>query len=311
MGLDESIRCIWDGRQTTIPQYLITVRSDHSNAVKQYQTIRLISSVGTEAIRGRGTRMWEVKEVKKGKLVGASRMLKDLWIDSDRPREDAVIKKIFHDAKRLENTEDRYTLQQSFLEPIIAGDVWIGNDVDSTIDRRPGAHRPSRFNLIRPPVTYNTDSSASSSTEAISPPTKPFSGEQAKRPITYHSKTHYRIVFAEVCEVLHEMTSLPDILYTLCKVSEGMFHVPPAHLPLINHAVLRLFHKLGWVHRNLSSGNIMLVGDVVKISNLEFCKKMDEVGDDRPRNIRTVSQFLPSGECILMRQTGYGGLHGG
>lgn len=227
MGIDESMRCIWDGRQTTIPQYLITVRStDHPHAVKQYQTIRLISAIGAEAIRGRGTRMWEVKEVKKGKLVGASRMLKDLWIDSDRPREDAVIKKIFDDAKRLGNTEDRYTLQQSFLEPIIAGDVWIGNDADSTIDRRPGAHRPSKFSLVRPPVTYNTDSSASSSTEATPPPTTPSSNGPAKKPAAYHSKTNYRIVFSEVCEVLHEITSLPDILYTLCKVSEGTLHVP-------------------------------------------------------------------------------------
>lgn len=61
------------------------------------------------------------------------------------------------------------------------------------------------------------------------------------------------------------------------------------YLSLIIHAVLRVFHKLGWVHRNLSSGNIMLVGDVVKISDLEFCKKMDEAGDDRPHDIRTVS----------------------
>lgn len=38
----------------------------------------------------------------------------------------------------------------------------------------------------------------------------------------------------------------------------------------------------------------MLVGDVVKISDLEFCTKMDEVGDDRPHGIRTVSKFPPS-----------------
>lgn len=39
--------------------------------------------------------------------MGASRTLKDSWVDSDRPREDAVIKKIFEDAKRLETVEDR------------------------------------------------------------------------------------------------------------------------------------------------------------------------------------------------------------
>lgn len=77
------------------------------HAVKKYQTIGLISAVGAEAIQGRGTRMWEVKEVKKGKLVSASRMLKDSRIDSDHPCEHAVIKNIFEDAKRLKTTEDR------------------------------------------------------------------------------------------------------------------------------------------------------------------------------------------------------------
>ena len=42
MGLDENMTCIWDGQETTMPQYLITVCSaDYPHAVKQYQTIRL------------------------------------------------------------------------------------------------------------------------------------------------------------------------------------------------------------------------------------------------------------------------------
>lgn len=71
MGLGEGMACIWDGQETTMPQYLITVcSSDYPHAVKQYQTIRLISAVGAEAIQGRGTRMWEVKEVKTRQTGG-------------------------------------------------------------------------------------------------------------------------------------------------------------------------------------------------------------------------------------------------
>lgn len=234
MGLDESMSCIWDGQKTTVPQYLITVRSaEHPDAVKKYQTTRLISACCAEAIRGRGTRMWEVKEVKRGKMTGEPMMLKDSWIDSDRPREEVVIKKISGDAKRFENPEDKDLLQQSLPKPVIAGDVWIGDDVDITICGRERTFGSlSRFNLVRPPVAYNTDSSTD--TEPTPPPagssvpTASVQGNVAhhngatEKPVAVcRSKTHYRVVFSEVCEVLHEIDSLPDILYTLCKVCEG------------------------------------------------------------------------------------------
>lgn len=244
MGLEEEMTCIWDGRKTTQPQYIMAVRSGASpHTIKRYQTIRLISGVGAEAIRGRGTRVWEVKEVKKGKLVGKPRVLKDSWIDSDRPREGVVIKSIFDDAAHLQKAKDRDLLRKSLLKPIIAGDVWVGDDVDSTIDGRQRTrwidNPSSKFRLLRPAMTYNTDSSTSA--ESTPPPAGPSRvpagdhrgpadhDEVAEEPIVYRSKTHYRIVFFEVCEVLHEIKSLPDILYTLCKVCEGEFY----HVPMV------------------------------------------------------------------------------
>lgn len=52
---------------------------------------------------------------------------------------------------------------------------------------------------------------------------------------------------------------------------------------------LRLMHKYGWVHRDVSSGNILVVDGVVKISDLEYAKKM---GDETSHNGRSV-RFAP------------------
>ena len=50
-------------------------------------------------------------------------------------------------------------------------------------------------------------------------------------------------------------------------------------------------HKYGWVHRDVSSGNILVVDGVVKISDLEYAKKME---DETSHNGRSVCFALLS-----------------
>ena len=54
---------------------------------------------------------------------------------------------------------------------------------------------------------------------------------------------------------------------------------------------LQIMHKYGWVHRDISTGNILLVDGVVKISDLEYAKKMD---DKTSHNGRSVCSTLLS-----------------
>ena len=44
-------------------------------------------------------------------------------------------------------------------------------------------------------------------------------------------------------------------------------------------------HKYGWVHRDISLGNILAVDGVVKISDLEYAKKVE---DETSHNDRCV-----------------------
>lgn len=54
-------------------------------------------------------------------------------------------------------------------------------------------------------------------------------------------------------------------------------------------AALKALHKLGWVHRDISSGNLMVQEQQLKIADFEYAKKMTKPGPDRIHDIRTVS----------------------
>lgn len=55
-------------------------------------------------------------------------------------------------------------------------------------------------------------------------------------------------------------------------------------------------HELGWVHRDISFGNILIVGNVAKITDLEYSKR---ITDDRAIHLgRTVrSRNLHDNKC--------------
>ena len=47
-------------------------------------------------------------------------------------------------------------------------------------------------------------------------------------------------------------------------------------------------HKCGWVHRDISSGNILIVDGVVKIGDLEYAKRMDDDTSHAGRSVRVL-----------------------
>ncbi|CCM06760.1 uncharacterized protein FIBRA_09058 [Fibroporia radiculosa] len=79
----------------------------------------------------------------------------------------------------------------------------------------------------------------------------------------YHPKAHYRIVFEEVCDVLHQETSLIPIFSYLSQTA----------------LVLQFLHEAGWVHRDLSTGNILILNGKVKLADFEYAKRLDDQAD--------------------------------
>ncbi|KAJ3555678.1 hypothetical protein NM688_g2446 [Phlebia brevispora] len=69
---------------------------------------------------------------------------------------------------------------------------------------------------------------------------------------------HYRIVYKEVCD--HSLDSISS-LYRLFSVLEEACNG------------LRALHECGWVHRDISAGNILLYNDSIKIADLEYADR--------------------------------------
>lgn len=249
LGRDMSMTTIWDGNVLTPPQYDIQVHSRKDDAspvvVKTFRTTELISSIGAEAIRGRGTRVWKVHEVKKGRVnTKKTYVLKDAWVDSDRMREGKVVAEISKDAEeQLEDEAEKQALLRCLLTTKVAGDVLLSDGTsDCTIcGRKRKRHivkNTDRFSLM--PYTSPSKSKPTPPAQNLRPKRKgkPKRGggtrapgdhqdaadgsESLQQAITYDAKTHYRIVFQEACNVLHELTSLGGIIHALWQVCRGM-----------------------------------------------------------------------------------------
>ncbi len=59
-----------------------------------YRTVELISDLAVESIIGKGTRVWKVIRLQDGEPFGEPAVLKDSWVDKDRPREGAICQEL-------------------------------------------------------------------------------------------------------------------------------------------------------------------------------------------------------------------------
>lgn len=66
---------------------------------------------------------------------------------------------------------------------------------------------------------------------------------------------------------------------------------------------------MNWVHRDISSGNIMLCGDVAKITDFEYAKRLTQPGE--VDDTRTVTFLLVDhGSALTLHAIGHRRLHG-
>ena len=204
-------------------QFDITVHPhDDRQNLRKFRTRRIISSYGAEPLRGRGSRVFEAVELDgNGEAKGSNVVLKDFWIDSDRMREGDILAAMYEEAEG----DDKILFEKHFLTTICHGDVWIGSGIldDTAIALMRGLkitsdHIP-QFDLQRTPVFENPKKSASGSegTRGVSRVQVP--GARLR----YADKTHYRIVFKEICVTIERMPSIPDVMAILDQTVTGTF----------------------------------------------------------------------------------------
>ncbi|KAF8493938.1 hypothetical protein F5888DRAFT_1720628 [Russula emetica] len=273
LGFDSTIQPVTGNRG----QSVVTVHPDNDKQnSRRFRTTEILSSYGAEPLRGRGTRVFQAVEIDgNGEPSGSPVVLKDIWIDSDRTREGNILASLRSET----NDEDRLLFEERFLTTICHGDVWtelnILDDTANTLMRGLNitSDHTSRFDLQWQSVIQKHDPTPGSeglrATMSLvrAPPPPPN--------VSYAHKTHYRIVFKEKGTTVDSIKNLPEVMTVLTETV----------------GALRLLRKLGWVHRDVSIGNILSCDGHAKLADLEYAKKIGDLETDEMRT--GTMQFMP------------------
>ena len=127
-------------------------------------------------------------------------MLKDTWADGDCMREGKIFESLYEAA----DSEDKQLIEKYFLTIVAHGDVWTeANIVDNTAN---GLMRGLNISLDHDPSS------------AFKLEYKFFYSRQK-----YTHMTHYRIVFAEICKRIDDISSLSGVMSVLSEAARGAF----------------------------------------------------------------------------------------
>lgn len=211
------------------PSYIITVRSSEGNKLR-FKTEGLLSSFGAEAIRGRATRVWKVKQWVGERAIEPPMVLKDCWIDSDRPCEGDVMEAIHASAKS--KPAHAKVLEQGLLTKFAHGLVHVADGViDCTIADRDGLLRGDKWFLFHRSDKFVKafekckSDAANKDIPGAHRSLHDHLNNSVLKPITYHSKKHYRIVFRETCTTFADEKFLSGAFHMLSGVCTSTFSI--------------------------------------------------------------------------------------
>ncbi|KAI5984943.1 hypothetical protein EDD15DRAFT_2532928 [Pisolithus albus] len=242
------------------PQYNITVCTDEGKETV-YQTTKTISDFSAHAMQGHGTRVFQARlTLQNGQPVHNAEplVLKDSWREVDRPREDQILVQIFDGLGKKYGTKEVSEARDYFLTVLAAGDVIVDGKKDKTASLlRDADELPPDFGLHRLPADDLPEWKPTRSSEGLT--TNFSSVPPSVEKLQIHHRIHYRVVFKEVCQPIHDLKRLDTVFKTLMDI----------------HEALQLLHSIGWVHRALSTGNALHFGGMGKLADLEYAQHMD------------------------------------
>lgn len=171
-------------------------------------TTRPLATYGADAIVGRGTRVYEVRNENENIVV-----IKDSWRDEDRELEGTILEKIFEDIRDKLGEKETIEAEKYFVRVRVYEDVVISGKRDKTLGRREEGDIPLEW------VTLNVDLILSETRHLPSTGHIPDSdrppAELPQRRAHMPSgnipcRVHTRIVFEEVRTTLINVTRLAD-----------------------------------------------------------------------------------------------------
>ncbi|KAJ3830484.1 hypothetical protein F5880DRAFT_786438 [Lentinula raphanica] len=275
---------------------------------QKFTTVDVLSDASAARPLGRATRVWKVLD-----SSGIIRVLKDVWLESDRMGEHEIHQAILDDVEKFDQAHHsnyRAKLEQRMLRPLAQCRVPVNHKPDDTaavmlrgydssndssVDRftsnnpsNPAAQsvgfsmsfdrdpddlttepKPDNSQITQEPAAINQDSDQIMSTEL------------AKRKARNHIH-HHRIVFKHYATTIYNERSLGDTLCALIEVVRA----------------LGILHRVGWVHRDISGGNIDWFADE-KIGLLGDFEYATHLKEPRRHNVRTGTPFFMAAETLV------------
>ena len=201
--------------------YNCTVKGKDSSGspiTKIYRTVKNISEFGADAIRGRGTPAYEIKEVDNGMLKGDTLALKDCWVDNDRELEGDILANILLDCK----DEERELFLTLFIHGLVEVDGTGTKDhIRAIMLRGLDVHQDNiKYQieqLDEDMASPNKVSSGLSRSRAFAPIDRILREDKKNQ-----WKHHYRIIFKEVGISMYEIRSIRDAFQALIDVTKGL-----------------------------------------------------------------------------------------
>jgi hypothetical protein len=241
LGYDPTMELFWEHNKWN---YKITIKGKdiHRNIVtKVYKTTDIIANMSSN-LRGRATRVFEAFDVKN---PDSRVVIKDSWVDVNRPNEADTLSEILDDASDDQKAmfltvlihgvvtiDGREDLTQNLMNGYLIrtdddshkpnnekgnSDLidelqeWLANtgiaDLNTVDDTAQGdhIHKASIFDILREPNPVSQPQTL------VTSPDVSTSNKAKHQPRVYGPKAHYRIVFKERGESLHSMSRLREI----------------------------------------------------------------------------------------------------
>ncbi|KAJ3543490.1 hypothetical protein NM688_g5849 [Phlebia brevispora] len=267
LGWDPTIRIVRNPSNTH--QYDYTVENV-DGSTSTFRTLKLLCGPGSRTTKGKGTRVWKVVQVVDGVPVGKPAILKDHWVQEEFEREGTTLSRI----RQSDDSEDfQRAFSANFLTVLCHGDVVLRSHRHAPYCDRTRLH-------IRNAKAYKLDVPLPDADFFGPRPHVPYRVVSKEDPYLTGCRVHYRIVFRECCTSLDISTPLPVVFTTLAQICTA----------------LKLLHQAGWVHRDISLGNIMLdESGHARLMELEYAKPM---GDETIPDLRIGTSPFMSAEVV-------------
>ncbi len=188
---------------------------DQRGRERWYRTEELLSDLGANSLFGRGTRVWSVRRLtlnrktKEWESTGPLFVLKDSWIDEDRPREG----ELYRELRRFNG------MKEFLLEVEFFGDVYIkeAKNFDHTrmlALKKATLPRFGRALHIRFMKTVRDSVAAAKGVVLHARVPEPLATRTEPR-------MHTRLVLNDVCTPLNNLSRLEDIFRALAHTALG------------------------------------------------------------------------------------------